>query len=830
VYLLAPKAEFATWTLSGSGVVDVDLGNLRVRLHGIQDGGVRAGVGDLGMQDGVRAVAHTHLHPQPHPRTCMTPAPIPAEPLRLYDLLHPEDHAMVLAAWQQAVAARALFATECRICLPGQAKRLLAVRGAPQVDRRGRVRRWVGTCEDVTALRQHMHEQARVFALSHAEAGRLRHDLSTRLERERSTRAELIQARDQLKALQALTDTALFHLDLEALLPAVLHRVRKTLAVDDVAILLVTADGQALEGWLAVGVEKAIIRQERVRIGEGFAGRIALTRQPVVVEDLTTYPVVNPVLHTLRSALGIPLLAGKRLLGVLYVGTQTHRVFTAGDVSLLQQAGERLALAIDRANAYAATQAAQAEAERQAEQLDRIIEQMGEGLAVYDAHGQLLRTNAAYRRILGLEDAPAVRDFFALPLHERTGRFQPRDRQGVTLAMEDWPLMRALRGAGGGEVATGELQLCGLDGREHTLLVSAAPLREHNGHVVGVVSVARDQTEFNQLAREREQAQAREWAALEVAHQLDQFFAMAAHDIRTPIAAVHMGVELAQWQAERLRAVLAGPEPEREVGASPGAGPAAVAKQTQQIKVAALTERMVASLAAARENADRLTNLTRVLFDVAKARSGRLEVQLAPCDLKVMVREQVVVQRLAAPQRRIRLDLPKRAASVLVQGDCDRLGQVLMNYLSNALKYSANDQPVAVRLTVADGWAVVAVRDHGPGLAPEEQEKVWGLLHRAPGVAIMGSAGDASGAGTGSMGIGLYICKSLIELHHGRVGVESTVHQGSTFWFALPLAADALLDSHVDAAGNHLQEAHILDAHRDDAANARISATPLRTP
>jgi signal transduction histidine kinase len=107
------------------------------------------------------------------------------------------------------------------------------------------------------------------------------------------------------------------------------------------------------------------------------------------------------------------------------------------------------------------------------------------------------------------------------------------------------------------------------------------------------------------------------------------------------------------------------------------------------------------------------------------------------------------------------------------------------NYLTNALKYSPPDRPVEVRVAAHGGRARVIVCDRGLGIPAAERARVWEVFHRAPGVAVQGGT---KGGTKGSLGLGLHISKAIITEHGGRVGVKSTLGEGSTFWFTLPLA------------------------------------------
>lgn len=164
---------------------------------------------------------------------------------------------------------------------------------------------------------------------------------------------------DQLYRIEAVTDTALAHLDLEELLLELLTRVRGLLGVDTAAVLLIDTSAQQLVATAASGIEEEVRQGVRIPLGKGFAGRIAAQKQPVILDRVDAHSVVNPILleKKIKALLGVPLLTEGTVQGVLHVGTLTSRQFTEHDVSLLQMVADRIALAV-RARVSGAQRAA----------------------------------------------------------------------------------------------------------------------------------------------------------------------------------------------------------------------------------------------------------------------------------------------------------------------------------------------------------------------------------------------------------------------------------------------------------------------------------------
>jgi phosphoserine phosphatase RsbU/P len=154
------------------------------------------------------------------------------------------------------------------------------------------------------------------------------------------------EAQARLRDLQSITDAALSRLDDHDFLPVLLDRARNILHADTAALLLLDSPSGQLVATAAAGLEEEVRQGVRIPVGQGFAGRVAATASPVVLDHVDHTTVLNPILMEkgVRSLLGVPLIADGSVIGVLHVGTP--RRFTSDDASLLQLAADRAALAV----------------------------------------------------------------------------------------------------------------------------------------------------------------------------------------------------------------------------------------------------------------------------------------------------------------------------------------------------------------------------------------------------------------------------------------------------------------------------------------------------
>jgi signal transduction histidine kinase len=181
----------------------------------------------------------------------------------------------------------------------------------------------------------------------------------------------------------------------------------------------------------------------------------------------------------------------------------------------------------------------------------------------------------------------------------------------------------------------------------------------------------------------------------------------------------------------------------------------------------------------AERNSLRLISLINAILDFDRLESGKVEMEIRPTPLMPVLERSIESISAFAVQEGVDIELHCGNATVL--GDEARLSQVTVNLLSNAVKYSDRGGTVAVTAMADEEFIEVRVQDHGRGIAPELQTRLFQRFQRAD------SSDSRTTQGTG---LGLAICKAIVEQHGGTIGVDSGEGRGSSFWFRIPTASE----------------------------------------
>ncbi len=383
-----------------------------------------------------------------------------------------------------------------------------------------------------------------------------------------------------------------------------------------------------------------------------------------------------------------------------------------------------------------------------------ILEATTDLVGIADKDGHTLYLNRAGRTMMGIDEAEDISRATIAQYHP-----EPVARR---IAEEGLP--QAVRhGAWAGETA-----LLTRDGREipvsQVILAHKAP----NGTVEFYSTIARDITErkraehelealtvsLEQKVQERtaELQTARDQAVMATRHK-SEFLASMSHELRTPLNAV---IGFSEVLLERM--------------------------------FGDLNEKQEEYLQDIYSSGRHLLALINDILDLAKVEAGRIELELSDFHLPSAIESAIAFVRERAVRHRITLTSEVDARLGECRADERKVKQILLNLLSNAIKFTPDGGAIRVTVKLADTGAEIAVSDTGVGITPEDQRKIFEEFYRAKGDHVDKREGT---------GLGLSLAKKFVELHSGRIWVESTVGKGSTFTFVLPLVPRPLAQATV---------------------------------
>ncbi|SDH18781.1 PAS domain S-box-containing protein [Pedobacter terrae] len=347
------------------------------------------------------------------------------------------------------------------------------------------------------------------------------------------------------------------------------------------------------------------------------------------------------------------------------------------------------------------------------QRLQGILETMAEGVGIIDTNGQLIYANPMAQQILGLTLSE---------IEERTyddPRWQNLRLDGTPLPDEEHPM--SIMMSTGRQVFDVEIGVQPPNGNRIYISINAAPIFDDQGNLTGGIGTFMDVTSRRLITQGKE-----------------DFINIASHELKTPVTSLKASLQLLERAHTKL------PDESRQK----------------------LIDQSIRSL-------DNLSRLLNDLLDSTRMEQGHLKIDRTTFSLYELV-ENCCSQLRQTTTKQIVFEAEKK---LKLFADNQQIGQVLINFITNAIKYAPDtDKIIITAIQNGDSDVKVCVKDFGPGIPQEKLKHLFDRYYRA----------DYEGKKFTGLGLGLYISSEIIKNHGGKIGVDSEIDKGSTFWFSLP--------------------------------------------
>ncbi|MDZ4767083.1 MAG: PAS domain-containing protein [Chloroflexota bacterium] len=522
-------------------------------------------------------------------------------------------------------------------------------------------------------------------------------------------------------------------IDLVTLVRTICEAIAQTFGYTHISIYLL--EGNDLVMQYQIGYATVI---PRLTTDEGVSGRVVRTGKPVLLEDIQNDPDFVAAVSGLSSEICVPLFDTERVVGTLNIeAVAGGKPLTHADLDLMIALSEHVSVAINRARL-----------------VDDVRESEVQTRALLDAIPDMIIRFDGEGRYLFLK--PEQNDNLFLPIEAVVGKTLS-DVMPPEVAVRAVDAVHAV-------LKTQMTQVV-----EYSLSINGA-LRDFEARMVvsgrnEILAIVRDVTDQKNAERNRQES--------ERMRILKALFDDVSHDLRTPVASIVTSIYLIQKQNERLlqhadllKAQLQAGDPALIALASPNLN--------EMLNAGTRVRDQTHSLD---QSAWRLRRMVESMMDMARL-DGEIVYTFRIEDMNRIVQRAVDVMQPIAADKGVFLAYQPPDLSPLVNLHEAEFSRVVQNLIDNAINYTPSGGSVSVRLVADDQYASLDVRDTGIGIAADDLPHIFNRLYRAD---------KARGTRGGGMGLGLAICKKIVDAHGGDINVESHIGVGSVFRVRLPI-------------------------------------------
>ncbi len=539
---------------------------------------------------------------------------------------------------------------------------------------------------------------------------------------------DLGEERDRFQMLLRITTELSSSLDEDRVLMRALELVNEVVNATQGSILLINESTNEFIIRAAFGIDDEIPPRGKpsgMMRHEGLAGWIIENREAALIHNTKTDSrwKETPNTRDYRSALGVPLVFSDEIVGVLNLFHKEPNAFSDQQLRLVEAAATQVSNAVYNAHLYLLIQTG-------AERLGSMLREE----QVNAAKMQSMLESIADGVLVADEKGKVILvnvvcgEILSIPRDEILGQ-NVHQLSGVYGSSGDAWIQKIQEWANNSDQIEGHtflLEELKIADEEKIVSVHVAPVFA-SGQFFGTVSIFRDRTK-----------------EVEVDRVKSEFVSTVSHELRTPLTSIKGYTDLMLMGA-------AGKIPEA---------------QERYLRVI-------------KNNADRLQELVNDLLEISRLETGKTQLELRPIDLKQIVKQVCdhLNGRVKHEEKQITVNNALEDQLPLAHADFKRVGQILTNLVDNAFNYTLEGGSITISTHTNKHYIYVSVSDTGIGISKDNQDKIYDRFYRSDDARVQKVSGT---------GLGLAIVRSLVEMHGGKLKVDSQLGKGSTFTFNLP--------------------------------------------